>query len=155
LYRMRFWAQQVCRVHSKPATALAAGVLSVTISGLMTVSGADRFDSPDLQLPSGPLTFGMFTAHFGSDGTFTIEGRDWPPLKGVWKAEGLEIVLQTRERNSEKTADDCDGPGRYRAHMEGERLTLDLVSDSCTTRRMVLDRSTWRPSGQPDPIPER
>ena len=52
--------------------ALAVGVLS------FTVSSAARFGQPALQVPSGPLAFGMFIARFGSDGTFTLEGRGWP-----------------------------------------------------------------------------
>jgi outer membrane protein assembly factor BamB len=91
----------------------------------------------------------MFIARFGSDGTFTLEGRDWQPFKGTWKAEASEIELRTP---GEK---DCDGPGRYRAGMQGTHLTLELVSDACESRRMVLDRSTWRPRGESESIPGR
>src|SRR4029453_6200974 len=52
--------------------------------------------------------------------------------------------------------------GRYRFRLNvpatdvaGRRMTLDVVADACTPRRMILDRSTWRPAGEPDVIPER
>jgi outer membrane protein assembly factor BamB len=125
------------------ATAFAVGLLSVT------GSGAPPLGQSDLQVPSGLLAFGMFTLRLGSDGTFALEGRDWRPFKGTWKAEASEIEVSTP---GEK---DCDGPGRYRAHVQGTHLTLDLVSDACAPRRMILDRSTWRPSGESDPTPER
>jgi outer membrane protein assembly factor BamB len=125
------------------AMAFAVGVLS------MTVSSAPPLGQSDLKVPAGPLAFGMFIARFGSDGTFTIEGRDWPLFKGTWTVQGSEIELRSP---AEK---DCDGPGRYRAGVLGTRLTLDLVSDACATRRMALDRSTWRPSGESDPAPAR
>jgi outer membrane protein assembly factor BamB len=131
------------RVPALGVVVFAVGMLS------MTVSSAPRLGQSDLQVPAGPLAFGMFVARFGSDGTFTIEGRDWPPFKGTWTVQGSEIELRSP---GEK---DCDGPGRYRAGMQGTRLSLDLVSDACATRRMALDRSTWRPSGESDPAPER
>jgi hypothetical protein len=115
----------------------------------VTVSGAPHVGQSDLKVPSGPLAFGMFSVQFGSDGTFALEGRDWPPFKGTWQAEASEIELHT------PGAKDCDGPGRYRARVQGSRLTLDLVSDACAPRRMILDRSTWRPSGESDPTTER
>jgi outer membrane protein assembly factor BamB len=123
--------------------AFAVGVFS------LTVSSAARLGQPDPQVPSGPLAFGMFIARFGSDGTFTLEGRDWSSFKGTWKAEASEIELRTPGEQ------DCDGPGRYLVAVQGTRLTLDLVSDACAPRRMVLDHSTWRPSGESDPTPGR
>ena len=49
----------------------------------------------------------------------------------------------------------CDAPSRYGFQHENRRLTLDLITDACTPRRMILDRSTWRPSGESDPLPSR
>jgi hypothetical protein len=131
------------RPRATVAAGLAVGLLSIT------VSSARGPGQSDLQLPSGPLTFGMFSARFGSDGTFTLEGRDWPPFKGTWRAEASEIELRTPGEPG------CDGPGRYRVGVQGTRLTVDLVSDACVPRRMILDRSTWRPRGESEAIPER
>jgi hypothetical protein len=36
-------------------------------------------------LPSGLLAFGVFTAEFRADGSFTISGQGWPTLAGNWK----------------------------------------------------------------------
>jgi outer membrane protein assembly factor BamB len=136
-------ARAVSRAQTRLLGALAVGVLSVT------VSSAARFGQPALQVPSGPLAFGMFIARFGADGTFTLAGRGWPPFKGSWTAEASEIELRTPGEQ------DCDGPGRYHVAVQGTRLTLEAVSDACTPRRMILDHSTWRPAGESDPIPER
>jgi outer membrane protein assembly factor BamB len=34
-------------------------------------------------------------------------------------------------------------------------VTFELVTDLCTPRRMILDRSTWRPAGEADTSPAR
>jgi outer membrane protein assembly factor BamB len=102
------------------------------------------------QIPSSPVSFGVFTARFATDGTFTLEGARWPSFKGSWKADGEAIELLTSGG-----PDGCDGPGRYRVRLDGGRLSLDLVSDGCAPRRMILDRSTWRPPGEKPRVPER
>jgi outer membrane protein assembly factor BamB len=131
------------RAPARLAVVFAVGVFS------MAGSNARGLGQSDLQMPSGPLAFGMFIARFGADGTFTLEGRDWPPFKGTWKAEASEIELRTPGDK------ECDGPGRYRVGVQGTRLTVELVSDACAPRRIMLDHSTWRPSGESDPTPER
>jgi len=102
------------------------------------------------QIPSSPVTFGAFTARFAADGAFTLEGDRWPSFKGSWKADGEAIELLTSGG-----PDGCDGPGRYRVRLEGGRLSLDLVSDGCAPRRIILDRSTWRPPGDKPSVPSR
>jgi outer membrane protein assembly factor BamB len=101
-------------------------------------------------IPSGPLVFGAFGARFGADGVFTLEGQGWPAFKGSWKAAGDQIELVTPG-----AAGGCDQPGRYRFTTDSAHVTFDLVSDTCQARRMILDRSTWRPSGEAVKIPER
>ena len=101
-------------------------------------------------IPSTPLAFGAFTARFGPDGVFSLEGRGWPSFKGTWKAAGEEIEILTPG-----AAGGCDTPARYRYTSEGARLTLALVADACTPRRMILDRSAWRPSSEAVAVPER
>jgi outer membrane protein assembly factor BamB len=102
------------------------------------------------QFPSGPLAFGGFHARFASDGTFTLEGEGWPSFRGVWKSESAQIELVLAEG-----PEDCRRPGRYRFQLEGSRVRFELVSDECTPRRMILDRSTWRPAGETRSAPER
>jgi outer membrane protein assembly factor BamB len=94
-------------------------------------------------LPSDPLSFGAFTAHFVPDGTFTLEGQGWPGFKGSWKAEAgqIELLVPTGTNG-------CDRAGRYRFRVDGRRLRFDLVSDNCEPRRMILDGSTWGPAGE-------
>ena len=100
--------------------------------------------------PSIPLKFAGFSAHFGADGTFTLEGAGWPTFKGTWRAVGGAIEIATTGGPPA-----CVNPARYRIRTENARTTLDLVSDECQPRRMILDRSTWRPAGEKDPVPER
>ena len=94
------------------------------------------------QLPDSPLTFGAFVARFGSDGSFTLEGQGWPAFKGTWKTAGEQVELATSGGPA-----GCDAPGRYRFRLEGGRVSFALVSDGCTPRRMIVDRSTWSPAG--------
>ena len=102
-------------------------------------------------LPTGsPLRFGFFTLQLEADGTFTLAGQGWPTFEGTWMAEGSEIAVQSPGGEKE-----CDGPGRYRFVAEGRRVTFSLVSDACTPRRMILDRSDWRPPDEPVVVPPR
>ena len=70
---------------------------------------------------------------------------------GTWKTAGssLELVL-TKAPNPA-----CADPGKYTFTTDGVHLTLQLVSDTCQNRRMILDRSAWRPVGEAEPVPER
>jgi outer membrane protein assembly factor BamB len=104
-------------------------------------------------LPGGPLKFAGFSARFGSDGSFSLEGPGWPPFKGTWKGQGSEIEFLT----GGDTAGGCDKAGRYRATVDAAKghVTFDLVADACVPRRMILDRSSWHPSDEVIPIPVR
>src|SRR6185295_16834662 len=86
----------------------------------------------------------------GSNGTFAISGEGWPPFTGTWKATGsrVELVL-TNPPNG------CGEPAQYEFRVAGTRVTFSMVADSCTVRRMILDRSTWRPASEPEPVPLR
>jgi outer membrane protein assembly factor BamB len=102
-------------------------------------------------LPAGPLAFGVFTAEFRTDGTFALSGQGWPALDGTWKVDGTQVELVTAKSPSR----DCAGPGRYVVATAGTHVTFTLVEDACTARRMILDGSTWRPAGEPEPKPTR
>ena len=97
----------------------------------------------DVQVPSYPLRFGVFVARFDTGGTFTLEGDRWPTMRGNWKSKGVEIELSMSDGPA-----GCEGSGRYRLRMDGSHISFDLVSDDCTPRRMILDRSTWSPAGE-------
>ena len=101
-------------------------------------------------LPSGPLVFGGFAGEFRADGTFQIAGAGWPTFAGTWKADGgvVELLLTTPVKG-------CDAAGRYRIARDGARVSFDVVEDGCGQRRMILDRSTWRPAGEKDAVPVR
>jgi outer membrane protein assembly factor BamB len=105
---------------------------------------------PPQSPPSMPIQFAGFLVRFAADGTFTLEGSG-RMFKGTWKADGGEIEIVT----TGGPPADCTKPARYRIRTENARTTFDLVSDECQPRRMILDRSTWRPAGVKDPIPER
>lgn len=96
-----------------------------------------------MQVPSRPLKFGAFTARFDPGRTFTLEGDRWPSMSGAWTIKGDEIELLTSGAPR-----GCEGPGRYRLRVDGERVSFDVVADDCRPRRMILDRSTWSPAGE-------
>src|SRR6187431_1698383 len=81
-------------------------------------------DRPAPRLPAEPLKFGVFSARFGADGVFALEGQGWPPFKGTWQQRGNEVELLT----AGDTAGGCDKAGRYRVTPgSGDgHLTLDL-----------------------------
>ncbi len=121
-------------------------VIIVLTTGIVATSAsrqAGASEQTDVQLPSHPLTFGVFVARFDSGGTFKLEGDRWPTLTGNWKSKGDEIELSTSGGPK-----GCDGPGRYRVRIDGNHVSFDLVSDECMPRRMILDRSTWSPVGE-------
>jgi outer membrane protein assembly factor BamB len=101
-------------------------------------------------LTAHPLSFGVFVARFDPAGTFNLEGDRWPKFNGKWKSAGAELELITTGGPN-----GCDGPGKYRLNIDGKRISLDLVSDDCKVRQMILDRSTWLPVGQPVAKPIR
>lgn len=57
-----------------PAFAAMAGLLA---------TGQTATTPQTTVLPETPMTFGAFTAVFGRDGAFTLQGQGWDPLKGV------------------------------------------------------------------------
>jgi outer membrane protein assembly factor BamB len=100
-------------------------------------------------LPSAPLTYGFFTVQFSADGTFSLRGDGWPTFAGTWKADDRELNIAT------PSVAKCEAAGRYRFRVDDERLRLEVLTDDCTPRRMILDRSSWRPVGTAETIPPR
>ncbi len=96
------------------------------------------------------MTFGAFVVRFSTDGTFMLEGQGWPSMPGTWRTRGSQIDLGISDRTA-----GCDEPGRYRFQVERSRLSFDLVFDDCVPRRMIFDRSSWRPTSEAEAIPER
>ena len=119
-------------------------VITLTITVITTRA------QTDIQLPSTQLKFGAFTSHFANDGTFKLEGTGWPAMSGTWKRTGAEVELVTA-----KAPKGCEGPGRYRAAVEGTRVTFTLVADECQPRRMILDGSVWSPATEAKVIAPR
>jgi outer membrane protein assembly factor BamB len=101
-------------------------------------------------LPRGPLVFGGFSGEFSAKGSYRIEGEGWPPLVGAYTVEGTELSLAPSA-----TATECPGPARYAFEVDAGLLTLRLIDDECTPRRMILDGSVWRPAGEKESLPER
>ena len=100
-------------------------------------------------LPSSPLTYGFFTLQFAADGVFSLQGDGWPTFVGTWKVEGGRLDVST------PGVAKCDADGQYRHQVENGRVRLDVVKDDCVPRRMILDRSSWRPVGESEVIPVR
>jgi outer membrane protein assembly factor BamB len=103
-----------------------------------------------IAIPNTPLSFGVFSAQFAADGTFSLAGEGWPSMSGTWKIGGTEIVLRLSNPPAE-----CAEAASYQVRVEGSRLLFTLVSDTCIPRRMILDRSEWRPASEVPVTPER
>lgn len=101
-------------------------------------------------LPSSGLQYGAFTVRFAADGVFTLQGRGWPTFSGSWETERDEITVVTKGGPPE-----CAPPGRYRYQVDRTRVTLSVIADDCTPRRMILNASTWRPENEAAPAPAR
>ena len=125
-------------------------MLTIGIVAANASRPATAYQQNDVQIPSYPLTFGVFTARFNADSTFSLEGYGWPSMKGTWKSKGDEIELSMTG-----VPDSCKGAGRYRLRGDGKHLSFDLIADDCTPRRMILDRSTWSPTGEVKTVPVR
>jgi len=108
-----------------------------------------RVQGQTASIPDGPLVFGAFSAQFRGDGTFTLEG-DGESMRGRWMVDASDVVLRF-----EGAPADCAGAGRYRVAIDGRHVGFVVVSDECVPRRMVLDRSDWRPANEARVIPER
>ena len=67
----------------------------VTVSVAALLAGGQAGNAAQVVLPDTPMTFGVFTATFGRDGSFALSGQGWPPLKGTWKAAGDTLELST------------------------------------------------------------
>jgi len=133
------------------AMLFAIGIVATSASRPAGASTQTNLQT-DVQVPSYSMKFGAFVARFDSGGTFTLEGVGWPKLTGNWKSKGDEIELELSTPGGPK---DCGGPGRYRIRLEGNHLSFDLIADECTPRRMIIDRSTWVPTGEVKTIPPR
>jgi outer membrane protein assembly factor BamB len=104
-----------------------------------------------VSIPDTPLEFGVFSAQFRADGSFTLSGEGWPSMRGTWSMSGSELLLRLVDAPSE-----CADAARYNITvLDGRHLRFTLVSDGCVDRRMILDRSEWRPAGEPQAVPER
>ena len=96
--------------------------------------------TPTVTLPSQPLRFGAFTARFDPAGTFTRRG---PGLAEVRRhlddrrAPRSSCGRRRRRRSARQ-------PARYRVAAADGHPTFALIADPCQTRRMILDRSSWR-----------
>ena len=86
------------------------------------------------QLPSSPMTFGVFVVRFSANGTFMLEGQGWPSIR----APGGPGARRSTWSHPDRTAG-CDEPGRYRFRVESSRLSFDLVFDDCVPRRMIFE----------------
>lgn len=122
--------------------------IGIVVTSASKPAGASQ--QTDVQVPSYSMKFGAFVARFDSGGTFTLEGVGWPQLTGNWKSKGDEIEL-----SMSGGPPGCGGPGRYRVRVDGNHLSFELISDECVPRRMIIDHSTWAPTGEVKAIAPR
>jgi outer membrane protein assembly factor BamB len=128
---------------------MRAAVRAVVLA-ILSASALVHARQAAVSIPDAPLTFGVFSAQFRSDGTFSLAGEGWPSMRGTWTVNGSEIVLTLIGAPAE-----CADAGRYTVAVAGHHLNFALVNDTCTERRMILDRSQWRPADETIVVPER
>jgi outer membrane protein assembly factor BamB len=122
-----------------------------TVAGMTALGVAAAAGRQASALPSTPLHYGFFTITFGADGTLSIAGREWPAMTGTWKVENGELIVSTTGGPGKG----CTDPGRYTYKVEGSRVLIASVADTCIPRQMVLRDSTWRPKGEAGTIAAR
>jgi outer membrane protein assembly factor BamB len=132
--------ERLCRV------VIAVGLFVAALGGGPAAQSASQSSA----LPSVPMTYGMLSATFAADGTFTLGGGGWPQLVGTWKAVGgeVELALTTPQRG-------CDNPGRFRYRVAGREVRFELIDDTCQSRRMMLTDSVWLPDGEKPAVAAR
>jgi outer membrane protein assembly factor BamB len=111
---------------------------------------SNLLDAQQASIPDAPLAFGAFSAQFRGDGTFSLAGEGWPSMQGTWTINRSEMELRLSGAPPE-----CAGAARYTVGVNGQHVTFALVSDACLERRMILDRSEWRPASEAIAVPER
>ena len=113
-----------------------------------TVAIAAAVTAPSAQsaLPTTPLAMRAFTLQFDPAGTFSLAGPGWPAMSGTWTTSGNSVTLQNREG-----PEACAESGRYTFAIDGARVSLAVLADTCGPRRMILDRSEWLPPGTVPP----
>jgi outer membrane protein assembly factor BamB len=121
----------------------AAGMLATGATSL--VSGASQ-----AQLPSSPLRYGVFSIQFHPNGTLTLDGENYPSLKGVWDLRGAQIELTFSNGPA-----GCSEAGRYRYQVENAAVSFNVVFDDCVVRRTIFDHSIWRAANGPRPSAAR
>jgi outer membrane protein assembly factor BamB len=121
-------------------------ILLVCSLALVSAAGARQ----TVSIPDIPLTFGALTAQFRADGTFSLSGSGRATRRGRWTIESSEMVLR-----NDDGPEGCRDAARYRVAVDGRRLSFTLVADSCVPRRMIFDKSEWRPADDRPAVPER
>ena len=105
-------------------------------------------------IPSEPLKFAAFSARFGGDGAFAIEGPGWPPFKGTWTRKGGDIELVS----GGDAAGGCDtgralpgdgGQGQGARHVRRRVRRLHAAADDPRPERVAAERRSGdRPGAQ-------
>jgi outer membrane protein assembly factor BamB len=129
--------------------SVRAGILASMLACAFPLT-SNPLDAQQISIPDAPLAFGAFSAQFRGDGSFSLAGEGWPSMQGTWTLDGSEIELRLIGASGE-----CAGAARYRVAVRDQHVTFALLSDGCVERRMILDRSEWRPAAEAIVVPER
>ena len=107
---------------------------------MLLIGAIAQVSGEPVTLPSDALRFGAFEVRFAPDGAFDLRGSGWPAFSGKWTLDGDALSLATTGGPA-----GCEKPGRYRV-TTAPQLALAVIEDPCRPRRMILDRSSWRPA---------
>src|SRR5436190_169160 len=125
--------------------------LKILLAAAGLVSLAAPLGQSDGPIPSVPMKYGALSAQFGADGAFLLEGEGWPSYKGTWRRQGSEVDIVT----TGDTGPGCGEPGRYTITVDKAHAAVAAIADPCEMRRMLLDRSMWRPASEAVTAPVR
>jgi outer membrane protein assembly factor BamB len=145
----------------KRQTLIAVALIAL---GVATVESRFQAEQSISSMPAGSLAFRTYTARFAADGRFelagVIEGMGSFRIDGSWSRKGDRLDLAgSFDAAAAKLfatigmppeAMVCPGVGNYRVGFDAADVILDAVSDTCDPRRLLLDRSRWRPAGTPE-----
>ena len=71
-------------------------------------------------------------------------------MAGTFSTSGSQVTLILTSGLK-----DCGDRGVYTFTVDGPRVSFAVVNDTCTPRRMILDRSEWLPRGVTPSVPPR
>jgi len=120
----------LCSFLSASILFLFAGAFDTDPSGTwkMTMAGPEGNEV----VASITFTNGTYMGDFGMDGTIEVQG--------AYTLEDDQITLSDDKEKT--TAEACEGQGVYVISVDGDSMSMSLLSDDCEGRSVILNGIT-------------